>query len=144
MTDSEVWRSLVLSRVADDPDDPILYATTPSAIRLPRDLTDRAARASYGGYAWRREDLPEAFRAIAEAGGIIRGGDLWVIQHGLIYSVLPSPVPEGWPGVWGWTTQPRGAGESIEGFRNRSVKEGMDLLSDLWFSVIYATADRYP
>jgi hypothetical protein len=146
---------LLVSRAADDPHDPRLSAR--SEIKLPQEITETALVARNGEYAWRREDLPDAFKAITEAGGIILGGELWGVRAEEIRGVLPSSDPHEPPGIWYWDCPSRSADESLDDFRDRSLNESLaaidafdpelffrpDVLSDLWFNVTFVSEQRY-
>jgi len=85
-----------------------------------------------GELAWRRADLPEALRALVDAGHAILGGEVWIVEApnrnwiGLIPSRDGSP-----PGVWSWDTLEQRPDEVWRAFCERTLRESLEALGKI-------------
>lgn len=125
--------------------------------RLPLDLTAKAYVAPNGELAWRRRDLPEALRALVDAGHAVLGGEVWMVEDpcrnwdGLI------PRGDGSsPGVWGWDTAGRRSTETWHVYTERTLRESLEAVGKmnvedeadpaivpmLWFNVTTVGVDE--
>jgi hypothetical protein len=122
---------------------------------LPKAIEAAAYRAQNGELAWRRDDLPAVFKAIADSGQAILGGEVWGILDDALYGTIPSK--DGGSGVWHWDTESRGLQESWSAYCRRTADEsalavaGMpiegkttDAFRDkLWFNLAYTTESEW-
>ena len=121
---------------------------------LPASAARKAYRAASGEYAWRREDLPAALRAIAAQRIAVLGGEVWAIVDDQILGSIPSVRAEP-PGVWSWDTSPRDQQESWATYCDRIAEDSIkrvaemeveqeahpDVRNSLYFNVCFVTED---
>jgi hypothetical protein len=71
-------------------------------------VLDLAYGAGDGAYAWKKEQLPDVFEALAAAGRAVMGGEVWGLQGAEIYGSIPAR--QGHTRIFAWST-PRKATE---------------------------------
>jgi hypothetical protein len=87
---------------------------------LPKEIELSAFVSDDGEFAWQRQHIFVALRAIADTGQAILGGDVWAVEDSKICSLFPESK-----GVRMWDTQPYKPNESWFEYCRRTCNESV-------------------
>jgi hypothetical protein len=87
--------------------------------------------AANGEFAWRRQDIEHALRAISDSGHATLGGEVWLITGEHSWDGLIPSLSGGPPGVWHWETKPRSASESWQQYCARTAAESVEAVRNI-------------
>ncbi len=87
---------------------------------LPEEKKSSAFVTDDGEFAWQRQHIFAALRAIADTGQAILGGDVWAVEDSKICSLFPESK-----GVRMWNTQPYKPNESWSEYCHRTCDESV-------------------
>jgi hypothetical protein len=88
---------------------------------LPKEIVSIAFIANDGEYAWQREHIFAALRAIAETGQAILGGDVWTLENGEVCSIFPNTR-----GIRMWNTESQKPDELWADYCQRTLSESIN------------------
>ena len=99
-----------------------MSALSSSTLRL-------AYRSKSGEYAWHPRDALQAVSELEAADKVVLGGEVWLVQEGHIYGMVP--MPEGPPAVVHWEVSPRAPAEPWRAYTSRAAAHARAAIADL-------------